>query len=92
MIGRQIGEVDIHRQAGHGAEEQVDGRAAFEGETGMPLDFRQAAQKQLRLANVERVKHFGSLPVWGRSVSLVDFTRRFPSLSVKCAIQYLVPV
>jgi hypothetical protein len=33
------------RQPGHGPEEQVDGRAAFEGKAGLPADLRETTQQ-----------------------------------------------
>ena len=33
IIKRQIGQINIHRQPGHVADKQVDGRAALESET-----------------------------------------------------------
>lgn len=40
-LHRQIGEIDIHRQAGHIPDEEIDNGSAFERETLLVSDQRQ---------------------------------------------------
>lgn len=44
LTNRQVGKVDVDRQAGHVPIEQVDGCAALEGEDILRRDIRQDAQ------------------------------------------------
>ena len=61
----QIGEVDVDRQPGHVAKEQVDCRAPFECETLLGCDRRQGPHKEAHLLAENRVvTHVQRLLEW----------------------------
>ena len=62
VLDRQVGEVDIDREARHVAHEEVDRGAALECEAGLLGDERNDADQQRGLpAEFLRCRHRGSL-------------------------------
>ena len=52
VLDRQIGEVDVHREARHVAHKEIDGRAALQGEAGFLATSGIVADQQRGLAAV----------------------------------------
>jgi hypothetical protein len=52
-LNRQVGEIDVHGQAGHVTDEQIDRRAAFERKACFLRDGRENADQQLDLSAID---------------------------------------
>ena len=62
----QIGKINIHGQARQGAHEQVDSRTALEGKGRLLPKLRETTHQQMRLPNIDGVKHLVSPFVEGQ--------------------------
>lgn len=52
-LNREVGEIDVDRQPRHVADEQIDGRPAFQCEAGFLRDGRENTDQQLDLSSID---------------------------------------
>ena len=52
-VNREVAEIDVDRQPRHVADEQIDGRPAFQCEAGFLRDGRENTDQQLDLSSID---------------------------------------